>query len=104
MDDDRPYLRPASRSTFWPFALVVIAAVTGFAGYLYYQGQPEAPSAPAVAPQAPAKDEPPATPGVPLAPPQASLPALDNSDALARDSIVALIGRKAFDERFAPDQ
>jgi Protein of unknown function (DUF3014) len=111
MDDDRPYLTPVSRPPSWPVPLLALAAVAAFVGYFYYlsQRQPEpsaAPiaSAPAVAPQSPAKEASPATPGIPLAPPQASLPELDRSDALARDSIVALIGRKAFDERFAPDQ
>jgi hypothetical protein len=114
--DDRLYLRPAQRSYAWPVVLA-IALVVGLAGayyysYYYYLREHQAQPAPAASASAPATTTP-----VPQASPQPairhrletpqpqaaqSLPALDNSDALARRSLVELMGDKAFAEMVVP--
>jgi hypothetical protein len=110
--DDRPYFRPDRRNRAWPaiaLSLAVIACL--IAAYSYY-ARNELPAAPpmAAAPQpAPALDaQSPAAPAAPIRLPeqqaQPALPTLENSDALARDSLVGLIGRQAFEERVLPDE
>lgn len=106
--DDRPYLGPAQRSFAWPVALA-IALIVGFAGvYYYYVREHRAQPAPAASTPPPTVSAPlPQTspqpqPAIrhPLETPQPqaaqSLPALDHSDALARRSLVELLGDKAF--------
>jgi uncharacterized membrane protein len=109
--DDRPYLRPAERSYAWPVVLA-IALVVGLAGAYYYLREHQARPAPAASASAPATTTPlpqaSPQPAIrhPLETPQPqaaqSLPALDNSDALARRSLVELMGDKAFAEIVVP--
>jgi hypothetical protein len=110
--DDRPYPRPAERPFAWPVALA-IALIVGLAGAYYYyvrehQAQP-APVASAPLPTITAPvPEPSPQPAIrhPLETPQPqaaqSLPALDNSDAMARRSLVEMMGNKAFAEIVVP--
>ena len=106
--DDRPYLRPAERSFAWPAALV-IALIIGLAGAYYYylrEHQPRpAPETSASAETTPAPQPQPAirhpleTPQPQAAP---SLPTLENSDAMVRESLVELMGDKPFAELVVP--
>jgi hypothetical protein len=110
--DDRPYLREERKS--WPWVVGALAIVL-LGGLVYYFAsyvparQPEpapvaaAPAPPASAPRAGAQ------PAVvhPLQPPAEvpkSLPALDVSDSMMRESIAKLIGRKAFEDFVYPAQ
>ncbi len=119
-EDDRPYVRPRSAADLWLPALVI--AVVLCAGIAYYVLQsrgelafdlpsptpPDAPERVASAPPAP--PAPPAEPAIqhPLdttaEPPPASLPSLEQSDSMMRDSLAGLIGRKAFSEAVIPGQ
>jgi hypothetical protein len=85
-------------------------ALVGAYGYYLWQAQDlgvaSAPSAPARAttpPPAPAAAEPSIRHPID-APAPASLPTLDNSDAMMRDSIAGLIGRQAFDDWVIPKE
>jgi hypothetical protein len=110
--DDRPYLRPAERSFPWPVALA-IALIVGLAGvYYYYVREHQAQPAPTASAPPPTMSAPQASPQPqpairhPLETPQPqaaqSLPALEHSDALARRSLVELLGDKAFAEIVVP--
>ena len=114
-EDDRPYVQARAKGkATWPWlagAGLVLAAMTGAYYYFLLDLRRPAPvDAPAVpAPVAEAPATPAATPEpavrhpMPEAPP-ASLPTLDNSDAMARESLVDLLGRPAFDRMVIPAQ
>ena len=105
--DERPYLRPEPAAFPWIEAALAIALAAGTI-YLFYYFQvgrdappaPPAKTAPAPSPQA---DAPPAIRN-PLPDSDAKLPTLANSDSLMRESLVELIGRKAFDDFIVPDR
>jgi DUF3014 family protein len=116
-EDDRPYVRTQRRAEFWLPALVVLVVVTAALAYYWLQRSgelafdlpsPTAADAPAPAPAA--APPPPAEPAIqhPLqaaaqaAPP--SLPTLEHSDSMMRESLAGLIGRKAFSENVIPGQ
>ena len=109
LEDDRPYLRPEEPSALPWFLAALVIAVAGGIGYYYYyylpgQQLPAAPVAktePAPPPQAEAK------PAIanPLPEKEAiSLPTLENSDSMMRESIARLLGGKAFAEFVIPTQ
>jgi DUF3014 family protein len=105
--DERPYRRPEPAAFPWIEAALAIALVAGTIYLFYYfQARREAPpmlpakSAPAPSPQA---DAPPAIRN-PLPDSDAKLPTLANSDSLMRESLVELIGGKAFDDFVVPDR
>ena len=109
--DERPYLRPERSPHAWPLWIAAIALTAGGIAYCYLQ---------LLGPQAPPSDAAPARPGAaapvqPAAPatrhrlaeaPQAaaSLPALERSDSMLRDSLSGLMGRRAFEDFALPDQ
>lgn len=117
-EDDRPYLRPQRNLEFWLPALVIAVVVAAAGGYYFVQSRgdlafdlpsptpPEAPAPvaatppPAPAPK-PAIEHPLDTAAQAPAP---SLPTLENSDSLMRDSVAGLIGRKAFSDSVIPAQ
>lgn len=115
-EDDRPYLRAQRSAEFWLPALAIVAVVCVAVFYYYLQqsrelpfpAQPPAADAPraAPAPTPPPAAEPavrhPLEPSAQAAPP--SLPSLDNSDSMMRESVAGLIGRKAFSESVIPGQ
>ena len=115
--DDSPYVRrpggQPSSSPWWLWVLMVVLLGAG-AGYYFWTRQVDEPRpaaplaasepAPADAPQpeqAPAVRYP-----VPEAqkPPAKALPTLENSDPMARQSAVELVGRKAFEAMVRPSQ
>jgi hypothetical protein len=123
-DDDRPYVRPQrSPAEFWLPALVIAVVVCAAIAYYFLQSRgelafdlpsptpPDAPAPVASAPPAPAA--PPDAPPEPeiqhpldtaAEPPSPSLPSLENSDSMMRESVAGLIGRKAFSEAVIPGQ
>jgi hypothetical protein len=114
--DDRPDLNigPERRAS-WPWLLAAAFALgaMGFGYYLYLTDlrklPPEAlaPSPAPISAPAPATapgEAPPAVRHPVAAAPEPSLPTLENSDAMARDSLIGLLGGKAFDELVIPVQ
>lgn len=113
--DDRPDLihHSAPRPASWPWLLAAAFALGAMAlGYYFYLTDqrklpPEAlaPAAAPIAAPAPAgTDAPPAVRHPLAAAPEPSLPALEHSDAMARESLIGLLGGKAFDELVIPVQ
>ncbi len=114
-ENDRPYVPPQRKAT-WPWLVAAGIALVAMTGLYYYylldlrgsapapvvEAPPEAAPAPVAPPQAAAAD-PSLRHPLPAAPP-VSLPSLDNSDAMARDSLVDLLGGKAFQEMVIPAQ
>ena len=103
LEDERPYLR--RERSLWPWIVAAIAAALA-GGFAYYYFVASAPK-PAPAPMAKAEPAPPpkAEPAIrnPLPEPEVkSLPTLENSDSMMRESIAGLLGRKAFDELIFP--
>lgn len=118
-DDDRPHRIPAPRperrvdSLLWSVFAVALVAMIAAASYSYFRdlrpaAAPEPAPAPAPVAEAPAAPAPQAEAAirhpVPDEAAEPSLPTLDNSDAMARDSLVGLLGNKAFDELIIPAQ
>jgi hypothetical protein len=113
--DDRPLFRESRAfHLWWVFFLLLAAAGGGAAYYFLHQRDLLGGAPPAPAPEAKAPAEPKAEPkaeaaeradvaAVP-AEPAKSLPALENSDALARESVSGLVGRKAFETMVRPSQ
>jgi hypothetical protein len=116
--DDSPYLRRAepSSSPWWIWTLLFVLLLGLAGGGLYYllqdapleppQPAPLATSQPAPA-DVPKEEEPPAVRyPVPVAEeaPAKPLPTLDNSDAMMRESVAGLVGRKAFEAMVRPTQ
>lgn len=111
--DEPPYLRrpEPSPSRWWLWLLVVVLLAAGGAFYLWQQKEEPPRPVPAAAPEpdtaAPpqAAAEPAVRYPVPVAEEQADrLPALDNSDALVRETVTGLVGRKAFETFVRPSQ
>ncbi|HET7197242.1 MAG TPA: DUF3014 domain-containing protein [Burkholderiales bacterium] len=115
-DDDRPYIRPSRTADFWLPALVVAVVVAAAGAFYYLQSRGElafdlpSPTPPEAPAPLAAKPPPPPEPAIrhPLdtaaQPPAPSLPTLDNSDSMMRDSVAGLIGRKAFNDAVIPAQ
>jgi hypothetical protein len=118
-DDDRPLVRRERSAEFWLPALAILLIAAAAAAYYFLQarlsayslGEPAKSEAPLAAAPAPAPaPAPPPEPAIrhPLetageaAPP--SLPTLENSDTMLRESVSDLIGRKAFAENVVPAQ
>lgn len=111
-DDDRPHLHPLRTSIPWPAWVLAIALIAGAGGYYYFSGLPVQPEAvtQAASPrmQAAPVPQPAAEPAIrhPLETPEPeatlSLPSLDNSDAMMRDSLIGLMGGEAFADIVIP--
>jgi Protein of unknown function (DUF3014) len=112
--DDRPLFRESRAFHLWWVFFLLLAAAGGGAAY-YFLHQRDllgswSPGSSAPAPELKAPAAPKAEPAeradaAPLpAEPARSLPALDNSDALARDSVSGLVGRNAFETMVHPSQ
>ena len=105
-EDDRPYIRPAR--SFNPWLAVAAIGVVAWLGAFYfrYSLEPVAPTpvAQSSEPAAPPPSPEPAIRHALETPPSTSLPALDNSDSLLRDSAAGLIGKQAFADLMVPTQ
>ena len=108
--DDRPFARPEDPPPvrwWWVAALLALLAV-GFA-YYFSREQPQEPAPLAAprtetAPQAKPEAAAPVPIPVPSSEPSKALPTLDNSDAMMRDTVAGLVGRKAFEAMVYPSQ
>jgi len=120
--DERPYIRQGHPTALlWGLFFLVLVLAGGGAGYYFWgkrdllglsfltPSQPAAEVAPpaaapaAAAPAAPAPQAP-APPDTAQAEPAKALPSLENSDALMRETVSGLVGRKAFDAMVYPSQ
>jgi hypothetical protein len=115
--DDSPYVKPRepSSSPWWLWVLMIVLIGGGIGYYFWKQEQQppasQEPAPPLAAPQpappdAPAQkpEEPAVRYPVPTAEetPSKPLPSLQNSDPMLRESIVGLLGRKAFEAMVRP--
>jgi hypothetical protein len=116
--DEGPYLREPKTAPLWWIFFLVLALVAGTAIYYFWgkrdllgllglppltSSQPAREAAPAaVAPAA--TSEAPAPPDAPAAEPATALPSLENSDALMRETVSGLVGRKSFEAMVYPSQ
>ena len=117
-EDDRPLVRPQRRAELWLPALVIGVVIAAAAAYYVLQSRGDlafdlpSPTPPGAAAPVAAQPAPPPAPepairhpiDTALQPPAPSLPTLDNSDSMMRDSVAGLIGRKAFNESVIPAQ
>lgn len=114
-EDDRPYLPPVRKAPRWLAPLLALILVSALGGYWWYSTfDSQRAEDPAAAPVAlPASTEPAPQPSAPpaeetyrlaeAAPATPSaLPTLDNSDALMRESLIGLMGDRAFAEIVVP--
>lgn len=105
-EDDRPYLRPEERSLFpWIAGVVAIGIVAGIAYYVFQPARETPPVPTGLSQPAPAPPAPEPAVRNPLPQPETmSLPTLENSDSLMRESLAGLFGRKAFADFFVTTQ
>jgi hypothetical protein len=107
-DDDRPYIRPARSINPWLAVAAIGALAWALAFYFrtWFEAAPPAPPPVAQEVPAPAAAPEPAIrhPLAESADAPASLPALENSDSMMRDSVSRLIGGKAFADMVVPYQ
>jgi hypothetical protein len=117
--DERPWVRPEESSSSWWVPAIAIALVVGIGmGAVWHFGglpgwsvseappPPQALAEPAPAPAPAPPPQPEAREPIPEPAPQAPekpLPTLEKSDAMARDSISGLVGRRAFSELLLPE-
>jgi len=105
--DERPYLRPEPAAFPWieTALAIVLAAATIYLFYYFQKGRDAPPTLPAKSAPVPSPQAD-AAPAIrnPLPDSDAKLPTLANSDSLMRESLVELIGRKAFDDFIVPDR
>lgn len=114
--DERPeHLRQPEPASKWRMPLITLvvlgAALVAYYGYEYWQLRQEPATAPVAAAPAPTPAAPAAAPEPavrhPVDTPQAdaaALPTLENSDAMMRESLSGLLGRKSFEELVYPAQ
>ena len=110
--EERPYFREARTGYVWWVFFVVLALAVGAALYYVwlkrdFLGLPQfASQPPAAQPAAPVEESKPEAPQAqaPSAEPTKPLPSLEQSDAMMRDTVSALVGRKAFETMVYPSQ
>ncbi len=110
--DDRPYLRRESSISWWIVLPVLVLAIGAAAYYLWQTRVPLSPEPPPFTAQPPSAQAPAvAAEQVVPGPFDAdrtesarSLPALEHSDAMMRDTVSGLVGRKAFEALVYPSQ
>ncbi len=120
VQEDRPYLREGRHAVYlWWLFFVALALAAGGAIYYLWQAKELIPGAPLADPAPPSAEVASAAPAprqateAPAAPapapaiepdPAKPLPSLDNSDALMRETVSGLVGRKAFEAMVYPSQ
>ena len=110
--DERPYFRESRTGYIWWVFFLLLALAVGAALYYLWSkrdflGLPQhASTPPAAEPAAPPEAKPEAAPRVeaPPAEPAKSLPSIEQSDAMMRDTVSSLVGRKAFESMVYPSQ
>lgn len=114
--DERPHFREPRTAYLWWLFFLVLALAAGTAMYYFWgkrellglppltSSQPASQAAPPAAAPAAKSAETPAPPDAAAAEPAKALPSLENSDALMRETVSGLVGRKAFDAMVYPSQ
>jgi hypothetical protein len=111
--EERPYFRESRTGYIWWVFFLILALAVGAALYYFWSKRdflglpPLASKPPAAEPAAPAPEAKPEVPPqaqAPSAEPTKPLPSLEQSDAMMRDSVSALVGRKAFETMVYPSQ
>src|SRR5262245_25001958 len=112
--DERPYLRePRTAALLWVVFFLGLAAAGGGAAYYFLQKsdffgpapvETSTPAADTKAPSAAVTPEPQAPEAAASAEPAKPLPSLENSDALMRETVSGLVGRKAFTAMVHPTE
>jgi hypothetical protein len=109
--DERPYFRESRTGYLWWVFFLVLALGVGAALYYVWSKRdflglpPLASKPPAAEPAAPAESPPQAPQAqAPSAEPERPLPSIEQSDAMMRDTVSALVGRKAFEAMVYPSQ
>jgi hypothetical protein len=111
--DERPFFREARTGyVWWLFFLLLALAVVAALYYFWAKRDllglaPVASTPPATTqPAAPAEEAKPEAPQAqaPSAEPAKSLPSIEQSDAMMRDTVSGLVGRKAFEAMVYPSQ
>jgi len=114
-EEDRPYLRdqppnfrPVRRfNPWWAVAAIGLLSWLGAFSFRHWLEPPAAPQPPEQLAERPAQPAPEAEPAIrhPLEAPAApSLPTLENSDSMIRESVAGLIGAQAFADLVIPAQ
>ena len=106
-EDDRPYVRPARSFNPWLAVAAIGALAWALAFYFRTWTEPAPPAPPPAAEaQAPAPAPEPAIrhPLEAASDAPATLPSIENSDSMMRDSVSRLIGGKAFADMVVPYQ
>lgn len=105
LHDERPYIRPFHASLSFPLMAVAaaVALAATYAYYVLYESLTPPPlQAPVIAAAPAPAPKPVPVPTAPTVEPWASLPHLDQSDALIRERLVDLMGRVPFAELVLP--
>jgi hypothetical protein len=110
--EERPYFRESRTGYVWWVFFLVLALAVGAALYYFWSKRdflglpPLASKPPAAEPAAPVEEAKPEAPQAqaPSAEPTKPLPSLEQSDAMMRDTVSALVGRKAFETMVYPSQ
>jgi hypothetical protein len=109
--DERPYMREARTGYVWWVFFLVLALSAGAALYYFWSkrdflGLPPIASAPPAPQPAPAEEAKPEAPQAqaPSAESVKPLPSIEQSDPMMRDTVSALVGRKAFEAMVYPSQ
>jgi hypothetical protein len=107
-EDDRPYIRPARSFNPWLAVAAIGALAWALAFYFRTWLEPTPPAPPPAsaveAPAAPAAEPAIRHPLEAAGDAPATLPSLENSDSMMRDSVSRLIGGKAFADMVVPYQ
>jgi hypothetical protein len=117
-EDDRPFIHPERNAVPWPVWLlgIIVLIAAGAGAYYYFSAPPEQAAPAPVLAQAPpsvetaavAQPEPGLEPAIrhrlelPASEAPVSLPTLDNSDAMVRESLLGLMGGEAFAQMVIP--
>src|ERR1041385_3599950 len=115
--DERPYIRESRTGYVWWVFFILLALAVIAAMYYFWSKRdlpgltPVASTPPATQPAAPAEAAKPEGPepgvpraGAPPAEPAKPLPSIEQSDAMMRDTVSGLVGRKAFEAMVYPSQ
>ena len=110
--DERPYFRESRTGYVWWIFFLLLALAVAAALYYFWSKRdllglpPVASSPPATQSAAPAEEAKPEAPQAqaPSAEPAKPLPSIEQSDAMMRDTVSGLVGRKAFEAMVYPSQ
>jgi DUF3014 family protein len=110
--DDRPHLRREPSVSWWIVLPALLLAIGAAAYYLWQSREPLSPEPPPFTARPPSAETPPVAAEQAVPKPfdadrgesARSLPALEHSDAMMRDTVSGLVGRKTFEALVYPSQ